>query len=618
MPSLEEAAVHYAELGYRVFPLKPKGKDPATRHGFNDASNVPETVRAWWIQNPDYNIGIATGDGLVVIDIDYKPEEGKDGFETLRQWEQDHGELPPTWMVLTGTGGVHYWYKTPANFKNSVELLPGIDIRSRGGYVVAPPSIHPNGNPYEWEASGDPEEVEISPLLGSAAQLIASAKPSGKKKTPYKERKKLTKGTRVDALMSLQGSLINSGLTEEAIMAAVRIENEKRGDPPLTEEELEKEVFHFLKRNIEPTGDYTDTVAPVGFTEEDLSSGEDLTLMNLGDTEEEPIEWLVPGYIPKGQVTALVGTGGTGKTLVWCSILASISRGESPFLTGEQRYKNEKLDNRKVMFFSGEDSVASVIKKRMTAVTADQKNIFYMDLSDERFGNIRLNSEYLARIIDKYKPAVCVFDPIQSFISEKIKMADRNQMRQTTRPLLALAKKNGTAFILVVHTNKMSNVWGRQRMADSADIWDICRSVLMVGKTTTRNVGYVSHEKSNYGKLCDTVLFEVSDDAVTYYGTTDKKDRDFVLEASKQTTDTASETTEACNFILSTINASEDGIMLVKDLDEAMSLNGFTDYRIRVAKRELIKAKLVYNERKEAGGPVYIGIHRKNNKIEKK
>ena len=106
MPSLKEAAVNYAKLGFAVLPLKPMTKDPATTHGVKDATKDVGTVEAWWIQNPDYNIGVAAGNGLVVIDVDEHPENGKFGLETLREWEKQHGEMPPTWTVLTGSGGL--------------------------------------------------------------------------------------------------------------------------------------------------------------------------------------------------------------------------------------------------------------------------------------------------------------------------------------------------------------------------------------------------------------------------------------------------------------------------------------------------------------------------------
>lgn len=617
MPSLEEAAVRYAELGFYVFPLIPRTKEPATSHGFYDASNVPETVRAWWIKNPDYNIGIAMGHGLVVIDVDEKPEEGKFGLDTLRKWENEHGSFEPTWTVLTGTKGLHYWYKTDKDYVNATEIEGCIDIRSLGAYVAAPPSVHPNGTIYQWEASGDPEDLPIAPLSGSALEFVnqhvetkAKDKPKKKKGTPYKDLKKIKKGGRQTALMSLQGSLKNLNLSDDAIMAAVREENEKKCDPPFTEAELEKEIFPFLRRNIQPDGDYIETVTPAETLDDGVTEDE-LDLPTLDTIPEEHPEWLEGHYIPKKSITILCGTGGVGKTSIWCSIAAAISRGENSFLTGNTEIRSGILrENRKVIFFSAEDSVGAVLKSKLRDAQADQKNILCLDLADKRFHDVKLSGSYIEKVIKKYRPALCVFDPIQAFIDKRIKMSDRNAMRQEVEPLLRLGQQYDTTFLLVMHTNKQSNVWGRQRMADSADLWDVARSVLMVGDTSNETYGYISQEKNSYAKPADTVIYEKAGGIAVFRGTTNKKDRDYVLEASAIRTGNRESniTDEACDFILSTLSEKEDRRMPVADLDEEMKAFGYTINAIRTAKNKLKSNHQISYQKKGYEGRNYLCI----------
>lgn len=590
MPSLKEAALKYAKLGYAVFPLKPKAKEPATSHGFYEASTDAGTIEAWWIKNPEYNIGIACGNGLAVIDIDQHPEDGKFGLDTLRNWEKNHGDLLPTWTVLTGTGGLHYWYKTDLNFKNTVEVLPGIDIRSKGAYVVAPPSIHPNGNAYEWEASGDPEDVAMAALDGSALELASLADIKKKKdfsESAYKKYDVIGKGRRQDALMSLIGSLKNLNMTDEAIKSAVRMENEAKCDPPMTEQELQKEIFPFLRRKIEANRDYADTVVPT----QQLYSDDDLDLPTLDQIPQTKAEWLETGYIPAKSITILCGTGGVGKTTLWCSLAASVSRGEQTFLTaGSDIYMGKFRENSTVMFFSAEDSVSVVLIDRLAKAGAVMKNIRCMDVSDERFRDIKLSSMKMEKLIEKYKPALCIFDPIQAFIDKRVKMSDRNAMRQEIEPLIKLGQKYGTTFLIVMHTNKQKNVWGRQRMADSADIWDVARSVLMVGETSQEGFGYVSQEKNSYARQAQTIIFKNEGGVVTRYAATNKKDRDFVLEASRNNpSDGSDNLQDACNLILSEL-AEHGGKMLVKDLDSELKALGYTSYMIRTAKHELKEA----------------------------
>jgi len=88
----------------------------------------------------------------VVIDID--PRHG--GLESMRALLDEHGPLPDGPRVRTGSGGWHLLFSSPAaTVKNSVNRVgPGIDVRSDGGYVIAPPSLHPVGRRYEWTKHG--------------------------------------------------------------------------------------------------------------------------------------------------------------------------------------------------------------------------------------------------------------------------------------------------------------------------------------------------------------------------------------------------------------------------------------------------------------------------------
>ena len=87
-----------------------------------------------------------------------------------------------------------------------------------------------------------------------------------------------------------------------------------------------------------------------------------------------------------------------------------------------------------------------------------------------------------AKYVGKAAPALVIIDPLQSFLPAGVEMASRNQMRSALLPLKALCAKHGCAALISMHTNKRANVSGRARLADSSDIWDIARSVLMMGR----------------------------------------------------------------------------------------------------------------------------------------
>lgn len=141
-------ALQYAQAGLRVFPLSPCDKTPLRgTSGCKEATDDISQVTKWWFDNPFCNIGIATGNGIVVIDVD--EGEGKSGEASIGQWQSINGKLPDTITSITGKGGRHIIYKSDCDYNNRVGIIPNVDIRGIGGYIVAPPSVHPNGTRYK-------------------------------------------------------------------------------------------------------------------------------------------------------------------------------------------------------------------------------------------------------------------------------------------------------------------------------------------------------------------------------------------------------------------------------------------------------------------------------------
>ncbi len=173
------------ELNFSVFPLLPRSKKPVgSWKEYQTALATTAQCVAWetaYRYNP-YNIGIATGSvsGCFVLDVD-----GEQGREMLAKLIAEHGDLPHTPTARTGRGQ-HYYFRFPAGYDvrnlagRSVhgEVLPGIDNRGNGGYVVAPPSIHPNGSVYEWIVSPWDAPLAEAPLW--LLELVAVPEDSQK------------------------------------------------------------------------------------------------------------------------------------------------------------------------------------------------------------------------------------------------------------------------------------------------------------------------------------------------------------------------------------------------------------------------------------------------------
>lgn len=244
---LLDAAIEYASKGMAVFPLKPRAKEPITKNGVKDATTNFDTIAKWWGKHPNANIGIACGavsGGLLVIDLDVK-ENGVNGLDSLHNWERDNGELPETVRSITGKGGAHLFYRTNHKEKNRVNLLEGVDVRSDGGYIVAPPSIHPNGRSYEWEY--DPEEYPIAEADGTVNSLLSVGKKIERDK--FVAPDKIPNGKRNDTIFKMACSLQAKGLSDEAITAACKADNVKKCDPPLDDDEVVRIVESALKHD---------------------------------------------------------------------------------------------------------------------------------------------------------------------------------------------------------------------------------------------------------------------------------------------------------------------------------------------------------------------------------
>ena len=244
---LGRAALDYAKRGLAVFPLAERDKVPCIAGGFKNATTDPEQIAAFWKHRPNANIGIATGGmsgGLVVIDCDYDEARGEDGMRTVRSFEAANGEFPDSACVSTPRGGEHLYFLTDEPFDCSVNSDEGVDIRADGGYVVAPPSIHPNGGMYEWDMDIDDYGIQKA----DASVLAFIRKLQGEKKgRHFVMPETIGKGERNDTIFKLACSMQSKGEQDEMIYAYCIATNNVKCKPPLSNAEVEKIVEQALR-----------------------------------------------------------------------------------------------------------------------------------------------------------------------------------------------------------------------------------------------------------------------------------------------------------------------------------------------------------------------------------
>ena len=236
-----DAAIEYAtKYGWAVFPVSPKSKKPLTPHGCKDAKKAVGSIRAWWDRWPDASVGVATGSAsnLIVIDEDLDEDKGIDGYHSVMAWERDHKPLPETVRALTGRGGAHmYFHYTGTDIGNRAGILEGVDVRGEGGYVIAPPSMHPNGTEYQWEYP--PDEIPLAELNDTVREFLSTgARPTGQTGSEFKLPDTIQNGARNDTLYRLACSMQAQGLPDAAIEAAVRETNSNACVEPLNNDEV--------------------------------------------------------------------------------------------------------------------------------------------------------------------------------------------------------------------------------------------------------------------------------------------------------------------------------------------------------------------------------------------
>jgi len=253
-----KAALNYVAQGFPVFPCcwttdgkcecgrghqgRDIGKVPLTPHGLKDATLMMTRAREYWSRWPNANVAIAIPPTHFVLDVDI--EHG--GLESLGKLQEKYDALPKTWLVTTGSGGQHYWYKTDTSIRNTTRLdgLSGLDIRGTGGYVIAPPSMHRSGHRYETS------EVWNGPVTLAPKWLIdLCSRPQVLQTAGNNTNMPIPEGQRNDTLTRDAGAMRRRGLSEQAIAAALLIENRERCQPPLPEDEvyqIAKSVSRYL------------------------------------------------------------------------------------------------------------------------------------------------------------------------------------------------------------------------------------------------------------------------------------------------------------------------------------------------------------------------------------
>jgi hypothetical protein len=283
-PDMKAAALWLAARGFPVFPIyepvpdgcscnrvecDKQGKHPRTQHGFKDATTNDAQINEWWSNWPNANIGMPTGEisGLLVVDID--PRNG--GTADRAEFVERFGSIPETPEVITGSGGRHIYFRWPSGLTIPKTLAQGIDLQGAGAYVVAPPSLHKSGKRYEVDGlEGGKAFLNIADAPPWLLERIATGRQHMTANRPDNPSKVLA-GGRNKSLTSWAGAMRRPGMSQEAIEAALMIENRNRCEPPLPEDEVRRIAVSVSR--YEPSDDPSAFGSEEGATLHQSSSG---------------------------------------------------------------------------------------------------------------------------------------------------------------------------------------------------------------------------------------------------------------------------------------------------------------------------------------------------------
>lgn len=198
--------------------------------------------------NINWAVACGPQSGIIAIDID----PGRNGHQSLADWQAQYGQLPGTLTSITGGGGYHLFYAMPqgVELRNRNDVLPGVDVRADGGYVLLPPSRHRSGSVYAWRDPADGLIVAMTQAL--IALVLSSRGPDVELDLASLER--IPEGQRNETLFRKACQLRRQTKDDRlAVEASIRVYNLQLCDPPLEEYDLQKLINSaFQQDHVDP------------------------------------------------------------------------------------------------------------------------------------------------------------------------------------------------------------------------------------------------------------------------------------------------------------------------------------------------------------------------------
>jgi len=449
MSELLNPALSYEKQGLSVIPIQASEKKPLIAwEAYQERRATEDEIQAWWLKWPDANVGVVTGavSGLVVIDLD--SIEAKDKLKELLS-DYDLFSVPRS---RTGRGWQLFFKHPGVLIPNRAGIFPGLDVRGDGGYVVAPPSIHPNGKSYKWEV---PINGDLPKLPVELFKLITS--PASNGEAGYRERFNtaqalagVPEGQRDETLFKLACKLRTADVPQDMAEALI-LEAARNCQPPFSEREALEKVSNAYRR-YEPKQSESKSTPSRAFC---LIQAKDLLSLEEPDTE-----WLWQGILPTGGLSLLVAKPKVGKTTLAFNLALAVASGRD--------FLGRKTKQSPVVYLALEEKRSEIRKKLKTLGETPEGISFHFGSAPEKA------VQEVRAVIQETKAGFLIVDVLQKLCRVK-DLNDYAQVTNTLEPLMAMAREENCHILLTHHAGK----------ADRQDGDDILGSTALLGGVDT-------------------------------------------------------------------------------------------------------------------------------------
>lgn len=260
-----------------------------------------------------------------------------------------------------------------------------------------------------------------------------------------------------------------------------------------------------------------------------------LKITRMAEVERKMGEYLLYPYFPRGKLTIVGGISGAGKTWFILSVASIISNG-AEFITDHPF--TPKREPGVVIYQTKENDYETDVRYRLDVLGATLENIVTIDDHDED-GNgapLSLTDGRIEEAAELLRPAMIIFDPIQSFLGADVEMNKANVVRPILDRLIDLAKRHNCAVVLISHMSKSTMMGALDRLLGSSDFRNAARSIVVIGSDPEDKESRIAaHAKNSLGPPGESIRYHIDGEkGVVYDGFCDLGADDIVRQGQQQ------------------------------------------------------------------------------------